>query len=66
MAVNGAEDVIDLYACSGVPKIANGSTTIALSEVMAGKKESESSFPEAFKAMENYTVKGGYILPEEK
>lgn len=64
--VNGEEDVIDLYACSGVPKIANGSTTIALSEVMAGKKESESSFPEAFKAMENYTVKGGYILPEEE
>ncbi len=64
--VNGIEDTIDLYACSGVPKIANGSTTIALSEVMAGKKESECSFPEAFKAMENYTVKGGYILPEEE
>ncbi len=39
--------------------------TIAMSEVMAGKKESETSFPSVFRSMDNYTVKGGYKLPEE-
>ncbi len=63
--VQGQEDVVNLFACGGVPKVANGSTTIALSEVMEGKKESESTFPEAFRSMDNYTVKGGYALPEE-
>lgn len=63
--IQGQEDIIDLFACGGVPKVANGSTTISLSEVMEGKKESESSFPESFKSMDNYTVKGGYALPDE-
>lgn len=64
--IKGQDDIVDLFACGGVPKVANGSTTIALSEVMDGKKESESSFPEAFKSMDNYTVKGGYALPQEE
>lgn len=64
--IQGQEDIVDLFACGGVPKVANGSTTVALAEVMEGKKESESSFPEAFKSMDNYTVKGGYALPQEE
>ncbi len=64
--IQGQDDIVDLFACGGVPKVANGSTTIALSEVMDGKRESECSFPEAFKSMDNYTVKGGYALPQEE
>lgn len=62
--IKGSEDVIDLFAGGSIPKIANGSTTIALAEVMEGKRESETSFPDAFKSMDNYTVKGGYVVPE--
>lgn len=57
--------IIDIYTAGCVPKVAKGSTTIALSEVMEGEQESKTSFPSAFQSMENYTVKGGYALPEE-
>lgn len=63
--LKGNEDVIDLFVGGSVPKVANGSAAIALSEVMEGKKESETSFPDVFKSMDNYTVKGGYAVPEE-
>ena len=63
--IQGEEDAVDLFACGSVPRIAQGSATIALSEVMTGKKASETSFPDAFISMDNYTVKGGYALPEE-
>lgn len=56
---------VDIFACGSVPKVAKGSTTIALAEVMDGKEESETSFPKAFQSMENYTVKGGYMLPDK-
>lgn len=59
------DDAVDIFACGSIPKVAKGSTTIALAEVMDGRKESETSFPEAFQSMENYTVKGGYLLPEK-
>ena len=38
----------------------------AMMEVMDGKKEGESSFPQVFKSMDNHTVKGGYLLPERE
>lgn len=63
--IEGQDDIIDLFACGGIPKIANGTTTIALAETMEGKKMRETTFPDAFMSMENYTVKGGYALPEE-
>lgn len=64
-SIKESEDIIELFADGSVPKIANGSAAIALSEVMEGKKESETSFPDVFKSMDNYTVKGGYAVPEE-
>ncbi len=35
-----------------------------MKEVMEGKKEKDTSFPNAFRTMESYTVKGGYFLSE--
>ncbi len=64
--VKGTDHMIELFVCGGIPKVAGGASTIALSEVMGGKKESECSFPNIFKSMNNYTVKGGYALPEEE
>lgn len=55
--------ILDLKACGSVAKFAEGPTIIAMQEVMAGKKESEVYFPQAFKAMQTYTVKGGYATP---
>ncbi len=63
--IGEAGDVIDIFANGSVPGMAGGSAVVAMSEVMAGKKESETSFPSVFKSMDNYTVKGGYKLPEE-
>lgn len=63
--IGEAEDVIDILANGSVAGIAGGSAVVAMSEVMAGKKESETSFPNVFKSMDNYIVKGGYKLPEE-
>ncbi len=63
-ALHSAADIADIYACGSIPKIAKGSTVIALAEVMEGRKESETSFPEAFHSMENYLLKGGYALPD--
>lgn len=63
--IAGVDDVVELAVCGSIPKIANGSAVVALSEVMDGKKESETSFPDSFKSMDNYTVKGGYALPAE-
>ncbi|MDE7323538.1 MAG: hypothetical protein K2N73_12640 [Lachnospiraceae bacterium] len=55
----------DVYACGSIPKIAKATTTIALTEVMGGKKDSACSFAGAFRTMENNTVKGGISLPEK-
>lgn len=60
------ESVFDLYTCGSIPKVAKGATVMALSEVMEGSRAEESSFPNVFRSMENYTVKGGYALPEKK
>ena len=59
------DSAIDIFACGSVPKVAKGATTIAMAEVMEGKKEGETSFPKVFESMNNYTVKGGYALPEK-
>lgn len=61
----GPDMAVDLYTCGCIPKVANGSTTIAMAEVMKGTKESKCSFPKAFLSMQNYMIKGGYALPEE-
>ena len=55
---------IDVVAGAGIPQIAEGQAIHAMMEVMNGKKERECSFPQVFKSMDNYTVKGGYLLPE--
>lgn len=65
-SVDSVGDIAGICACGSVPKVAGGSAVIALAEVMEGKRESETSFPRAFHSMENYVVKGGYKLPEEK
>lgn len=62
-AFQSKNDIAGLFACGSVPKVAKGSAVIALSEVMKGKKESETSFPMAFRSMENYVVKGAYEIP---
>ncbi|MCM1233947.1 MAG: hypothetical protein NC489_27895 [Ruminococcus flavefaciens] len=64
--VEGTDSIMELFTCGGVPKVAGGASVIALSEVMSGQKESKCSFPNVFKSMDNYTVKGGYALPEEE
>ena len=61
----GTEEAVDIFTLGSIPKIAKGSVTIAMSEVMEGKKECECSFPKAFRSMDNYMVKGGYALPRE-
>ncbi len=58
------DSIIDLKACGCVALFAKGSTTFAMKEVMEGKKERDTSFPNVFRTMESYTVKGGYFLPE--
>lgn len=63
-AVDSINDFAGIFACGSIPKVAKGSTTVALSEVMEGKKQRDTSFPKAFRSMENYTVKGGYALLE--
>ena len=59
------EQAVAIFACGSVPKVARGTTVLALGEVMRGRKESESSYPKVFQEMENYTVKGGYPAIEE-
>lgn len=65
-SAGGQDSLVALYACGGTPKVAGGAAAIALSEVMNGCKESACSFPNIFKSMNNYTVKGGYALPAEE
>lgn len=60
-----ANCVIEIVACAGIPRIATGQVTHTMMEVMDGKKINECSFPWVFKSMDNYTVKGGYLLPKE-
>lgn len=57
---------IDMVVGACIPKIAGGQAVHAMMEVMDGKKEGESSFPQVFKSMDNHTVKGGYLLPERE
>lgn len=64
-SIDSVGDIAGICACGSVPKVARGAAVIALAEVMEGKKENETSFPDAFHSMENYVVKGGYPLPEE-
>lgn len=61
-----AECAIDIVICASIPRIGSGQATHAMMEVMAGKKESDSAFPHVFQSMDNYTVKGGYLLPKEE
>lgn len=60
-----AESAFDLYMAGSIPKVANGATAIALSEVMEGNQMEATASANVFQTMENYTVKGGYALPEE-
>ena len=64
--LRGVNDIVDFFACGSVAKVGKGATTVALAEVMEGKAEAESSFPSVFHSMENYTIKGGYPLPDEE
>lgn len=57
------DSIVDLKACGSIAKFAEGSTIIAMQEVMAGKKESEVCFPHAFESMQAFTIKGGYVVP---
>lgn len=60
------DSIADLAACGSIARYAHGSTVIAMKEVMEGMKEEETSFPEAFKSMQAYTVKGGFSLPDSE
>lgn len=62
--VKGEEDGIDLHTCGGIPRLANGSSVMSMAEIMDGKKAGDTSFPDCFISMGNFTVKGGYKLPE--
>lgn len=55
--------ILDIVACGAVAKVTKGSSALALKNSLDGKKMSEASFPNAYRAMGNYTVKGGYPLP---
>ena len=61
-----ADFAIDILTCASIPRIAGGQTTYTMMEVMEGKNEGDCTFPRVFKSMDNYTVKGGYLLPEEE
>lgn len=65
-ALQGVKDIFDFFACGSVAKVGKGATTVALAEVMEGKKEEKTTFPSVFHSMENYTIKGGYPLPDEE
>lgn len=62
--VKGEGDGIDLHTCGGIPRLAKGSSVMSMSEIMDGKKAEDASFPDCFISMGNFTVKGGYKLPE--
>lgn len=59
------ESIIDFMALGSVPKMAKGSTVMSMKEVMEGKRVEETSVPQAFLSMGNFTVKGGYPLPKK-
>ena len=59
-------DIIDLVACGGVPQVAGIRAAVSLSEVMDGREESQCTFPNAFKSMENLVIKGGRPLVGKK
>lgn len=61
-----AEAISDLCVSGAIPQVATGPAVVALSQVMEGTKVSECTFPNVFKAMGAYTVKGGYAVPREK
>lgn len=63
--IDGKDMAIDLFTCGCIPKMAKGSTTISMAQVMRGTKESECSFPKVFQSMQNCMIRGGYALPEE-
>ena len=62
----GADGVMELAACSAVPKIAGGRQTLAMEDVMAGKSGKDVRFPDALQGMEIFTVKGGHTVPEDE
>ncbi len=62
--VQKAERALDVVVDASIPRIAEGKAVHAMMEVMDGKVEGDSSFPQIFTSMDNYTVKGGYLLPE--
>lgn len=63
--IDGKDMAIDLFTCDCIPKVAKGTTTISMAQVMRGTKESECSFPKVFQSMQNCMIRGGYSLPEE-
>lgn len=65
METKGEEGMAVLLAMGSVPQTAKGSAVVALSQAMEGKREKDCTFPNAFRSMEIYTVRGGRPLPEE-
>ena len=65
METKGEEGMAILLAMGSVPQTAKGSAVVALSQAMEGKREKDCTFPNAFRSMEIYTVRGGRPLPEE-
>ncbi len=62
----GNDSIVGLKACGAVAKFATGNAVFAVKEVMEGKKEADTSFPDVFRAMQTYAVKGGYYLPKNE
>ena len=63
--IRGAKDIIMLYTLGSLPKVGRGDVVVSLAEVMEGRKEKETTFPDAFRALEEHVVTGGYELPDE-
>ena len=61
-----ADSVMELAACSAVPKIAGGRQVLAMKDTMEGKTGKNVRFPDALQGMEIFTVKGGHRVPGDE
>ena len=55
--------LLGLGAIATLPKMARGQSTIAMSEMMGGRKAEQTSFPKSFSSFGNHTTKGGFLVP---
>lgn len=60
-----AGNEVQVFAEAAIPIIGSAACAANMSEIMNGKVAKNTSFPHAFSSMDNYTVKGGYLLPRE-